>query len=90
MNFVRILLGASIIIQVYYLYEFIYSIPMKTDGKPQRLRGKQWDNPELNDNFLEKHKQIPLPQLPLKQTTRDNNTALIYRFAASLGVVSPF
>jgi hypothetical protein len=87
MYFVRFLLGAALIVQIYYLYEFIYSIPMKTDGtSPLRLRGERL----FTDNFHEKHTQKHPPQLPLKQTTRDNNTALIYRFAANLGAVSRF
>ncbi len=87
MYFIQILLGAALIVQIYYLYEFIYSIPMKTDEHIQlRLRGERL----FTDNFLEKHMRTPPPQLPLKQTTRDNNTALIYKFAASLGVASRF
>jgi len=87
MYFIQILLGAALIVQIYYLYEFIYSIPMKTDEHIQlRLRGERL----FTDNFREKHTRKPLPQQLLKQTNRDNNTALIYRFAANLGAVSRF
>ena len=80
MNTSSVLLRLFIGVQIYYLYKFIYSIPAIRETSGIRK----------TDNFLEMHMRKPLPQLPLKQTTRDNNTALIYRFAASLGVVSPF
>jgi len=105
MHFVKILLGFSLAVQIYYLYEFIYSIPDRREPDRKEYANNHLrvgldfsDNPptgtptpfldgDINDNFLEMHTQIHLPQQHPRQTTHDNNTALIYNFATSLGAV---
>ena len=81
MNFCKILFGFSIAVQVYYLYEFVYSIPMRRDNTAMLRR---------NDKFHETHTQTPQPQLRPIQTTNGNNTALIYKLATTLRAVYPF
>ena len=103
MHFVKVLLVLSVVVQVYYLYEFIYSIPMKKEILKIKndnaitnmlLRGftSEKSNSFMkinNGSFHETHKQTHLP-LPLpKQKMHDNNTALIYKFATTLGAVYP-
>ena len=75
------------IVQIYYLYEFIYSIPMKKETpKMKKLHINALLRGQLNDNSREKHTQKHQPQPHLKHTNRDNNTALFYTLSTSLGV----
>ena len=66
MHFVKILIGLSVVVQVYYLYEFVYSIPMRRGGG--FLRGYANNKPvnypvvRLIDRFHEKRTQKPLQQ----------------------------
>ena len=93
MHFVKLLLMVSIVVQVYYLYEFIYSIPMRRDGGSlQTFKRGETEATNLRGtyNFLEKHKQKSQLQQHPKQMTNGNNTALIYKLATTLRAVYPF
>lgn len=87
MHFVKILLGLSVAVQVYYLYEFVYSIPMRRETNTSIPHSKLLRGDTLIDRSREKHTRKHQQQPRLKQTTNGNNTALIYRLATSLGAV---
>jgi hypothetical protein len=91
MNFVKVLLGFSAVVQIYYLYEFIYSIPMKKEI-PQIKTGNKHANVFLRgsnlftDSYREKRTQKRQQQQHPMQMMRDNNTALIYKSSTNLDV----
>ena len=92
-------------LQVYYLYRFIYSIPLQYKIKEpeneyrdvkQKLRGSNASSASTSSRFSkcpsshEMHKQIRRLRLPLEQTRNDNNTALIYTPVTTPDVVGQF
>ena len=81
MNLSHVIFTSLVMAQVYYLYKFINSIPLKY--KMGSLRG-------FNDNFHEMHTQTHLPPLHLDQTKSDNNTALTYMHVTTLDAVDRF
>ena len=79
-------------VQIYLMYKFIYSIPMKYEIPETEndyvevgflLRG-------FNDTSHETHTQTHQLLPHLEQMKSDNNTALIYRFLTNLDVVHRF
>ena len=92
MHTVSILLAFSVTIQVYYLYKFIYSIPLRYEISESEngyfdvitfLRGANYISRETH---TQTHLLPPHPE----QTKSDNNTALTYTYEPTLDVVDRF
>ena len=94
MNFVKLLLGVSAAVQIYYLYEIIYSIPMKKEMPKIKPGNVQIDtflrgSGKISDNSHETRKQKHQQRPHLTQMNHDNNTALFYTLSTSLVVAYP-
>ena len=95
---VQFLFVSLFTIQVYYLYRFIYSIPLRYT-EPVNIEKTDIDmvtlsrgvgNSQFIGNFRGMHKQTRQPLLRLEQTKSDNNTALIYTPLTNSDVVVRF
>jgi|LauGreDrversion4_2_1035121.scaffolds.fasta_scaffold18713_2 hypothetical protein len=74
MEFIKYLLLSSVLLNMYYVYEYLEYIPFKyaiseTGYELPYLRG------DINDNYRGKRKQIHRQRLLLTRMTRDNNFA---------------
>ena len=92
MHFSQFLFTSLVTVQVYYMYKFIYSIPIKYEIPETEndyvkigtlLRG-------LNDSYHGMHKQKHQQRQHLEQTRSDNNTALTYIPVTTLDAVGRF
>jgi len=92
MQLLQFIFTALATIQVYYMYKFIYSIPMKYETPETEneyvdllglLRG-------INGTSRETHMQIRPPLPHLEQMKNDNNTASIYTLLTNLDAVDRF
>ena len=92
MHFLHLLFTTLVTAQVYYMYKFIYSIPLKYEipeteneylNVGEFLRGI---NGSYHGTHTRKHQQQP----HLEQMKSDNNTASIYRFLTNLDAVDRF
>ena len=92
MQFLQFLFATLMTAQVYYMYKFIYSIPLKYEipeteneylNVSEFLRG-------INDNSHGKHTRKHQQRPHLEQMKSDNNTASIYMFLTNLDVVDRF
>jgi hypothetical protein len=77
MEFIKYLLLSSVLLNMYYVYEYLEYIPFKyamseMEYESPNLRGRYHDP---NDNCREKHKQIHRQQLRLIRKTHGNNFA---------------
>lgn len=85
-------------IQVYYLYKFIYSIPLRYEIPETETDINYTDltlyssfvRRRVNDSFHGTHKQKHLRQPHQEQTRSDNNTASTYMSVTTLDVVGRF
>ena len=92
MHIAHMLLVFSATIQVYYLYRFIYSIPLRysiPESEVEYFNITQLIR-DINDSFHGTHKQKHLRQPHPKQTKSDNNTALTYTRVTTPDVVDRF
>lgn len=92
MHLYNFIFTSLVTVQVYYLYKFIYSIPLR------------YTIPESENDYVEigtllrglnytshgTHKRKHLRQPHQEQTRNDNNTALTYIPSTSPGVVGRF
>ena len=79
MEFIKYLLLSSVLLNVYYVYEYLEYIPFRyaiseMEYESPNLRGRERERTP-NDNYREKRKQIHRPRLLLLRKTRDNNFA---------------
>jgi len=99
MHFLHILFTTLVTAQVYYMYKFIYSIPLKYEIPETEneyvdigifLRGNKSESNLTNGSYRGTHtrKHQPLPHL--EQMKSDNNTASIYMFLTNLDAVDRF
>ena len=102
MQFLQFIFATLVTAQVYYMYKFIYSIPLKYEIPEMEndyvdigtfLRGLTMNklksnviNGSSHGMHMRKHQQRP----HLEQMKSDNNTASIYRFLTNLDVVDRF
>ena len=95
MYFSQFLFTSLVMVQVYYIYKFIYSIPIQYEIPESDndyveistlLRGMRG----INDSFREMHKQKHLHQKHLEQMKNDNNTASTYMSVTTPDVVDRF
>ena len=95
MHFSHFLFTTLVTAQVYYMYKFIYSIPLKYEIPETEndyveigtlLRGMR----EINDSSHGMHKRKHQQRQHLEQTRNDNNTALTYMHVTTLDVVGRF
>ena len=102
MHFLQFLFATLVTAQVYYMYKFIYSIPLKYEIPEMEndyvdigtfLRGltKNKSKPNaINGSSHGMHKRKHQQRPHLEQMKSDNNTASIYRFLTNLDVVDQF
>ena len=92
MHFSQFLFTSLVTAQVYYMYKFIYSIPLKYEIPETEndyvevgtlLRG-------LNGNSHGTHRRRHLHRPHLEQTKNDNNTASTYMSVTTPDVVGRF
>ena len=93
MHFLQFVFATLLTAQVYYLYKFIYSIPIRyeipeTENEyaeiESLLRGR------INGTFHGTHKRKHQRRPHLEQMKSDNNTALTYTPSTSLDAVDRF
>lgn len=102
MHFVHFLFTTLVTVQVYYMYKFIYSIPLKYEIPETEneyvnigifLRGLTKNKSEsnaINGSSRGMHKRKHQHQPHLEQMKSDNNTASIYMFLTNLDAVDLF
>ena len=95
MHISQILFTSLVTVQVYYMYRFIYSIPIRYEIPETEndyveigtlLRGMR----EINGSSRGMHTQIHQQQQHLEQTKNDNNTASTYMYITTPDAVGRF
>lgn len=93
MHLSHIIFTSLVTVQIYYLYKFIYSIPLRYEMPEteneyvyigQLLRGR------VNGSYHGMHKRKHQHRPHLEQTRSDNNTALTYTPVTTLDAVDRF
>ena len=91
MHVSQFILTSLVTVQVYYIYKFIYSIPLRYEIPETETDIKYMDIKRmLNYTFHGTHKQKHLRQPHQEQTKSDNNTASTYTPVTSLDVADRF
>lgn len=102
MHFLQLLFATLATVQIYYMYKFIYSIPLKYEIPETEndyvdigtfLRGltKNKSKPNaINGSSHGMHKRKHQQRPHLEQMKSGNNTASIYRFLTNLDAVDRF